>query len=356
MSVTEPSQSPTARVTMKDIADKAGVSSSTVCRALNSNPQIPEKTRNRIKQVAESLGYRPDPLLSAFASRRRGRHRESDITTIAYLSNFSTRDEWRDNPFYQRCHAGAQARLEEMGYKLEHFWLGETGMTGARLSKILYSRGILGLFVAPIQEVRQHIDMDWSLFSSITVGYSFLKPNIHRSAPHHFHGIQESLRQLHDLGYKRVGLCLFSETSRRVDELWFSGALVAENRRMESVQGKKRDFSVMHYLFNDETLRDAPEWCRRNKLDVVISDNLIVKHELESAGFSVPGDVDFATLNWEEEHPEVAGIDQRARHVGASAMDMMIGAIQRGERGVPEVPLTTMVEGVWKAGASLTRA
>lgn len=345
---------PLNRVTMKDIAEKAGVSASTVCRALSSNPQIPESTRLRIKQVAESMGYRPDPLLSAFASRRRGRSRESDITTIAYLTNFKQRDEWRDNPFYARCHAGATKRLEDMGYKLEHFWLGEKGMTASRLSKILYSRGILGLFVAPIQEVRQHIDMDWSLFSSVTVGYSFMTPNLHRSAPHHFHGMQEALRKIFAAGYERVGLCLFSETSRRVDDLWLSAALVA-NERGREVNGKKRKVKVSQYLFNDQTLHSAPQWCRRNKLQVVISDNMVVMHELQSAGISVPGEVDFATLNWEEEHPEIAGIDQRPRDVAASAMDMMIGAIQRGERGVPEVPLTTMVEGAWRPGSSLMR-
>lgn len=344
------------RVTMKDVAAKAGVSSSTVCRALNSNPQIPEKTRKKVMEVAQSMGYRPDPLISAFASRRRGRKVDQEITTIAYLTNFKTRDEWRENPFYVKCYDGAKARLEALGYKLEHFWLGEKDMNPARLSKILYSRGILGLFMAPIREVRQHIDMDWARFSSVTVGYSFLSPNIHRSAPHHFHGIHEALQQLQRAGYKRVGLCLFSDTSRRVDELWLSGALVAEHRRLESVDGHLSDCTVSHFLFNDATLKDVSEWCRREKLEVVISDNLVVMHELEEAGFSVPGDVDFATLNWEESQPEIAGVDQRPAHIGLAAMDMVIGAIQRGERGIPEVPLTTMVEGVWKNGPSLLKA
>ncbi len=242
-----------------------------------------------------------------------------------------------------------------MGYKLEHFWLGEKDMTAARLSTILYSRGILGLFVAPIQEVHQHIDMDWSLFSSITVGYSFLQPNLHRTAPHHFHGIKEALRQLYLLGYRRVGLCLFSETSRRVEELWFSGALVAANNRMEIADGLISNLVVKHFFFNDDTLGSVSQWCQKNQLEVVISDNLDVKHALEKAGVSVPGDVDFATLNWLSDAPEIAGIDQRPAQIGSAAMDMMIGAIQRGERGVPDVPQTVMVEGQWKPGASLSR-
>ncbi|GHC05765.1 hypothetical protein GCM10007047_23420 [Cerasicoccus arenae] len=301
------------------------------------------------------MGYRPDPLLSAFASRRRGKKIDSNITTIAYLTNFNSRNEWMNNSFYNSCYTGATSRLEGLGYKLEHFWLGEKDMNAARLSKILYSRGILGLFVAPIPEVRQHIEMEWERFSSITTGYSFLSPNLHRSAAHHFHAIQESLRNLCDAGYKRVGLCLYADTSRRVDELWLSGALLAENRRLDAANGSQKNFQVFHFLFNDNTLKDVPDWCHRNKLDVLISDNLIAMHELQNAGYNVPGDIDFMTLNWEESDPDIAGIDQRPWHVGAAAMDMVIGAIQRGERGVPKVPLTTMVEGVWKDGVSLLK-
>jgi DNA-binding LacI/PurR family transcriptional regulator len=344
-----------SRVTMKDIAARAGVATSTVCRALSVNPQIPEATRRRIQKVAASMGYRPDPLLSAFASRRRGGTSRSDITTIAYLTHFRTCNEWRDNPFYRRCHQGAEARLESLGYKLEHFWLGQKGMSAARLSKILYTRGIQGLFLAPIPEVHTTIAMDWERFSAVTVGYSFVTPNLHRVTPHHFHGIQEALHRLFEAGYQRIGVCIFSETSRRVDDLWLSGSLLAQSRRLQSGNSRTPTFSVSNFLFNDSTFKNVSRWCRREKLDVVISDNQIVMSELQAAGIRVPGQVDFMTLNWEEDHPEVSGIDQRPAKIGAATMDMLISAIQRGERGVPEVPLTTMVEGCWRDGESLLK-
>src|ERR1051325_9261392 len=50
--------------TMQRIADAAGVSRMTVSLALRNHPRISAATRERIRQVAERLGYHPDPEVS----------------------------------------------------------------------------------------------------------------------------------------------------------------------------------------------------------------------------------------------------------------------------------------------------
>lgn len=48
------------RVGIKDVAAAAGVSITTVSHALNGKGRLPGKTRERVREVAEQLGYRPN--------------------------------------------------------------------------------------------------------------------------------------------------------------------------------------------------------------------------------------------------------------------------------------------------------
>jgi DNA-binding LacI/PurR family transcriptional regulator len=60
-------------VTMQDIASAAGVSQSTVSRVLNDAPTsvpIAAETRDRVREVAERLGYRPNPLARGLRGAR----------------------------------------------------------------------------------------------------------------------------------------------------------------------------------------------------------------------------------------------------------------------------------------------
>ena len=56
--------------TMKDIAKKAGVSKSTVSRALNNDPRIKEQTRKKILKIAGEMNYRPHHMAQALAKKR----------------------------------------------------------------------------------------------------------------------------------------------------------------------------------------------------------------------------------------------------------------------------------------------
>ncbi|MCX7821429.1 MAG: LacI family transcriptional regulator [Brevinematales bacterium] len=58
------------KITRKDVAEKAGVSPSTVSRALNDHPSIPKSTAERIKKIAKDLNYIPSHLARSFYQKK----------------------------------------------------------------------------------------------------------------------------------------------------------------------------------------------------------------------------------------------------------------------------------------------
>lgn len=218
-------------------------------------------------------------------------------------------------------------------------------MTGKRLSRILHNRGITSLCIAPTMQPRGHMSLDWDRFSAVTIGYSVVRPTLDRVTTHHFHGLLLALRELRKVGYSRIGFCSFAGTSKRVDDLWLAAVLVYR-------QYHQNEISLPVFLFTDETVGKIPEWCEKEQLEVVIYGEPVVQEQIKRSGI----DVDLATVTWSEEEKEIAGIDQRANLVGASAIDIVTAQQRRGERGVPEVPTTTMVEARWFYGKSLRRS
>ncbi len=96
------------RVTIEDIAREAGVSRQTVTRAMNGMPRISEKTRARILEISERLGYRPSRFASNLA-------RTSKTQTIAFVV-----DSFR-NPYYSELTADLLDAASARGWQMSIF-------------------------------------------------------------------------------------------------------------------------------------------------------------------------------------------------------------------------------------------
>ena len=57
-------------VSLKTIAERCGVSTATVSKALNDHKDISEATRKRVRQVADELGYFPNAAARALKTNR----------------------------------------------------------------------------------------------------------------------------------------------------------------------------------------------------------------------------------------------------------------------------------------------
>ncbi len=99
------------RVTIADVAERAGVSKTAVSFAFNSPDRLNAATAHRILDIAQELGYRPDPVARMLTQRRTG---AIGILTPQDLSIIFT------NPFFGAFSAGIAGVAEEQGFGL-HF-------------------------------------------------------------------------------------------------------------------------------------------------------------------------------------------------------------------------------------------
>jgi LacI family transcriptional regulator len=58
------------RPTIRDVADRAGVSIATVSRVLNDRADVSQETRERVREVAEAVGYSADPAARGLVTQR----------------------------------------------------------------------------------------------------------------------------------------------------------------------------------------------------------------------------------------------------------------------------------------------
>ena len=136
------------RVTLADIATRAEVHVTTVSLALRNHPRLPEKTRTRIQKLAKEMGYQPDPVLQALVAYRGKVMERRNPPTLAYITNWDTKLGWQKTTAHPEFYEGAKSKAEELGFKLDHFWMGEPGLSHTRMSKILQARGITGVLIA----------------------------------------------------------------------------------------------------------------------------------------------------------------------------------------------------------------
>ena len=63
-------------ISIKDIARAAGVSHSTVSRALTDSPLVQDQTKERIRRLAQEMGYTPSAIARSLVRQRTDTNRE----------------------------------------------------------------------------------------------------------------------------------------------------------------------------------------------------------------------------------------------------------------------------------------
>jgi DNA-binding LacI/PurR family transcriptional regulator len=337
-----------AAPTLREIASVCRVNVSTVSRALAGHPSIPPRTCRRIQRKAMSLGWKPNPLVSAYMSHLRGTRDVRHQGNLAFLISFTEIRRFADLPFYHReVFAGAHGRAADLGYSLSPFWLRDVDFDLGRLVQVLRNRGVSGVILhAGKLGPAAFAAVDLSAFALVTWGFTVHDPPLDRVAHHAAHGMRMALSQIRAAGYRRIALVLGSMLAELGD---YEGP--AAYLFMQQAAG----ISPLMKIFDSSSPTRKQEielWLRQRRPDAILGDHVVVE-TLKDMEWKVPGDVAFASPYWAGEESGIAGIDHLPRLIGANAVDLLSGQIARNERGIPKIPKLVLTEGVWRDGPSL---
>lgn len=353
------------RTTLADVAAAAGVHVTTVSLALRNHPRLPLETRERLQSLARKMGYAPDPLLRALVAYRGRTMERRAPSTLAYVTNWDSMWGWKKVTAHPNFYEGARKKAEDLGYRLEHFWVREPGLTHGRLSGILHARGINGVIIASHQrEGGDELHLDWDQFSAVKIDYFPHKPDLHNVTNDQCSVIRLAMQRVIAAGYRRIGFVMHRGWNYSVDHLWSAGFLceqanLATRDRIPMLQFP--DAAPIEEWMNEsktdvivplDRLRD---WIARHEPEVIISKGSFVLPRLQELKLRVPRDVGFVDVFLDKFDGTMAGVRQNYETVGGLAVEILAGQLHHNKFGVPQIPTTTFVEGTWFDGASCPR-
>lgn len=335
--------------TLQDVAEKAGVHRSTVSLALRDNPRISASVRSRVQRIAKELGYRSNPLVTALMRSRRTRCTAHHVV-IAYVTSHATRYGWRpphhDRPDY---FPGAARRAEELGYKLEDFWLNEPGMTPERFANILASRGINGMLVGRLPPGRNELHLPWERFSAVALGLTLINPDLNRVSEDAFASATEAIHQCRAKGHRRIGFVMSEpDDSPHIGDRWMGAYLRLQlhcppEDRMPPCEYRPPGEFEPHFL----------KWFDEYKPDAILATHADpVAALLRDSGSRAAKAARLYVLVNDKLHLGHTGIHLDPGIVGSLAVDMVVGMMHRGETGLPAEPHHVLVPGRWMEGAA----
>lgn len=333
--------------TLRDLAQLAGVSVTTVSKALRNDPKISEKRRHEIAALARRAGYRPNPALSAWMRHVRDVRHSPSVETIAYVTTRPLAETVRKTETWAyRYHSGAVRMARRLGYECATFSIVDHQGDWERLFDILHHRGVRGVGIDPLTGLRPPPvgDARFCLASIESMGPD--KPADWVSTDH-FAGMILALEQAWKHGHRRIGFVRSAyataehERWRAAFALWQTG------------MPKTRQIPIM----DEQTLASAPDkvrqWAERHGPTVIISSNNAAPGLFRAAGMQIPRDVAFISLDQIQTQDRIAGVVQGMEEVGAALIRILAMKLELNETGPAVSPRSLLLQPTWVDGASL---
>ena len=326
-------------VTIQDLADAAGVSIASVSRALNDSGKVSQKIRERVREVADELGYVPHAAARALAS-------QSTHTIGAVVPTL-------ENPNFAIGVEALQKRLAEEGFTLFVASSSYDMEQERQQVETLVTRGVDGIMLVGAHH----------------------SPGLHdflrrRDIPFVDTWVLSGDRKIPSIGFdNRAAAIRITEFLLDLGHRDFgviAGVTKSNDRALERVKGirkalkdrglslKKEQLIERPYRIVDGQLAMRALLASKNRPTAIVCGNDVLAFgamlECKRQNIRIPGDlsiVGFDDLDFASQLlPPLTTIHVPADQIGRSAAEYLLGAIaRRPNLLLPEIPVNLIVRG-----------
>ncbi len=331
-----------ANVTLTQVAAAAGVGLATASYALRNSPKIPAATTARIVAMARRMGYRPNPRIVALMAHVRRARPVPTGEVIAFVwINSDTRSRGASSPWV----SGARARAEQLGFILEEFSINGKELTAERLAGVLRARGIVGTVLSPLLDrTRFAIDWNWRQFAPAIIGNAECTPELHHAGHHHFAGMRMAVLKVCERGCSKIAALIDANINERARRAWSASFL-------EHHPAPSRARRNLLAVSDSESIGRAARWLAKIRPEALIT-TMPMLARLRRSGVRLPDEAQVVVLDWTPNNYGYGGVDQCEEIIAANAVDLVIGQLNRNERGIPSHVKMLLFPGIWREGGS----
>lgn len=315
--------------TIKDVAKLAGVSTSTVSRALSKKVRVDDATMERVLSAVKRLGYKPNPMAKGL--------KEGYSLTLALVLPDIT------NPFFPKLVKSVEQCALEKGYSLILCDSGNDADAELRYLDAMKSHFVDGVLYIPVADGAARAKMLGKAGVPLVIVNRDFDAGFPCVTNDNFNGAKTVIEYLFECGHRRIS-CLIAPTLAQHYEQRLQGCIQEFERR------GIRDYEK--YLISDVTgIEDAYRHTKRLLAEkerptaffaCVDIMTIGVYSGIHESGLSVPGDVSVAGFDnisiaphmvpplTTYEHP----VDRIARKAVTELIDQITGKVEAAYRSI----------------------
>lgn len=306
------------KITIKEVAEQAKVSPSTVSRVLSNSSQISEKTKERVREVIRELNYKPNAFARSLANRK------SRIIGVVLPSEAQ---DLLSNPFFLQAMKGMSSYAKKKKYYITYAFSDYDREEEGYIKDFVNSNLIAGVCLLRVRTTDKSIDylkkMD---FPFVIIGRPEESEGMLWVDNDNFKATYNLVNKLVQKGYNKIAY-IGAKEDLTVTKDRLKGFKVACEINGISIDDK--NIIIKDEFTEDQGIEATNELIENNKVKaIIVQDDLLAFGALKALNEKGIDNISVIGFNnsqlAEFQNPPLASIDINATELGYYAAKVLI--------------------------------